>query len=84
MSPVQPALIDCPTRDALTVVHLLQRDARGRHDVFHPGSVPNSRVRIGVKRLDEDAPTPVCQPGTNERSRIFKAQQSSLDADAPG
>jgi hypothetical protein len=40
------------------VVDLLQRDARGQHSVFHLGSVLNSSVRIGVKRLDQDATTP--------------------------
>jgi hypothetical protein len=84
MSSVQAASIDCPTRHAVTVVHLRQRDARGEHDVFHPGSVLHGRVRVDVKRLDQDASTPACQAGTHERSRIFNAQQSSLDTDASG
>ena len=84
MSSIQSTLIDCPTRYAITVVNLLQRDARGHHDVFHLGSVLNSRVRIGVKRLDKDAATPARQAGTHERSRIFNAQQSSLDTNASG
>ena len=84
MSSIQSTPIDCPTRDAVSVVDRLQRDARGHHDVFHPGSVQNRRVRIGVERLDKDVPTPACQGGTHERSRILKAQQSSLDTDAPG
>jgi hypothetical protein len=76
--------IDCPTRYAVTVVNLLQRDARGHHNVFHLGSVLNSSVRIGVKRLDKHAATPACQSGKHESSRIINAQQSSLDTDAPG
>jgi len=76
--------IDCPTRYAVPVVNLLQRDARGRHDVFHLGSVPHSSVGSGVKRLDKDAATPARQSGTHESSRIFNAQQSSLDTDASG
>ena len=84
MSSLEPTSIDCPTRYAITVVNLLQRDARGRNDVFHLGRVLNSRVRIGVKRLDKDAATPACQSGAYERSRIIAAQQSRLDPDASG
>jgi hypothetical protein len=84
MSSIQSTLIDCPPRYAVTVVNLRQRDARGRHNALHPGGVLNSRVRIGVKRLDEDASTPACQAGTHESSRIFNAQQTSLDTDASG
>jgi hypothetical protein len=84
MSSIQPTLIDCPTGYAVTVVNLRQRDARGHHNVFHPGSVPNSRVRIGVKRLDKDPSTPTCQAGTHESSRILNAQQTSLYTDASG
>lgn len=84
MSSIQSTLIDCPTRDAVTVMNLRQRDARGHHNVFHLGSVLNSRVRIGVKRLDKDTSTPTCQAGTHESSRIFNAQQSGLDTDASG
>jgi|SRR5215469_8043093 hypothetical protein len=84
MASIECASIDRPTRYAVTVVDLLQRDARGHHYVFHLGSVLNSIVRIGVKRLDEDAATPACQAGKHERSRIFNAQQSSLDTDASG
>ena len=76
--------IDCPTRYAITVVNLLERDARRHHNVFHLGSVQNSSVRIGVKRLDKDAATPACQSGKRVGSRIIPAQQSSLDTDAPG
>jgi hypothetical protein len=43
------------------VVNLLQRDARGHHNVFHLGSVLNGSLRIGVKRLDKDAAIPACQ-----------------------
>jgi hypothetical protein len=46
--------------------------------------VLNSRVRMGVKRLDKDASTPACQAGTHESSRIFNGQQSSLDTDPSG
>jgi hypothetical protein len=46
--------------------------------------VLNSGVRIGVKRLDEDTPTSACQAGTHEGSRIFNAQQPSLDTNASG
>ena len=82
MSSLESTSIDCPTRHAITVVNLLQRDTRGRHDVFHLAGVLNSRVRIGVKRLDKDAATSACQAGTHEGSRTFKVQQSSLDTDA--
>ena len=82
MSSLEPTSIDCPTCYPITVVNLLQRDTRGRHNVFHPGRVLNSRVRIGVKRLDKDAATSACQAGTHEGSRTFNAQQSSLDTDA--
>jgi hypothetical protein len=84
MSSVEPTPIDCPTRDAVTVVNLLQSDARGYHDVFHLRSVLNSSVGIGVKRLDEDAPTSACQAGMHERSRVFSAQQPGLDTYASG
>jgi hypothetical protein len=66
------------------MVNLRQRDAGRYHDAFHPGSVLNSRVRIGIKRLDKNASTPIRQAGTDESSRIFNAQQSSLDTDASG
>ena len=82
MSSLEPTSIDCPTCYPITVVNLLQRDALGRNDIFHPGRVLNSRVRIGVKRLDKDAATAACQAGTHEGSRTFNAQQSSLDTDA--
>jgi hypothetical protein len=52
MSSLQSTLIDCPTRHAVTVVNLRQRDARRHHKVFHPGSVLNRRMRIRVQRLD--------------------------------
>ena len=82
MSSLESTSIDCPTRYAITVVNLLQRDARGRNNDFHLAGVPNGRVRIGVKRLDKDAATSACQAGTHEGSRTFNAQQSSLDTDA--
>ena len=82
MPSLEPASIDRPTRYAIPVVNLLQRDARGRHDGFHPGGVPNGIVRIGVQRLDEDAPAAARQAGTHEGSRIFDAHQSSLETDA--
>jgi hypothetical protein len=74
MPSLESTSIHCPTRDIVTVVNLLQRDARGYDNLFHPGSVLNSSVGIGVKRLDKDAATPGCQAGTHERSRIFSAQ----------
>jgi hypothetical protein len=46
--------------------------------------VLNSGVRINIKRLDEHAAAPTCQPGKHESSRIISAQQSSLDTDASG
>jgi hypothetical protein len=82
MSSLEPTSIDCPTRYAITVVDLLQCDTRGRHNVFHLAGVLNSSVSIGVKRLDKYAATAVCQTGAHESSRIFNAQQSSLDTDA--
>jgi len=51
MPSIESTSIDCPTRYAETVVNLLQRDARGHHNAFHLGSVLNSSIRIGVKRL---------------------------------
>jgi hypothetical protein len=71
MPSIESTSIDCPTRYAATVVNLLQRDARGHHNVFHLGSVLNSSLRIGVKRLDEDAATSACQSGKHESSRII-------------
>ena len=50
--PIEAASIDCPTRWAIPVVNLLQRDARGHDNVFHLGSVVHSSVRIGVEWLD--------------------------------
>jgi hypothetical protein len=82
MSSLERASIDGPARDAITMVDLLQRDTRGCNNVFHPGGVLNSNVGIGVERLDKDAAATACQTGTHERSRIFNAQQSSLDSDA--
>jgi len=82
MSFIQSTSIDCPARYAVTMVNLLQRNARGHHNVFHLGCVLNCSARIGVKRLDKDAPAPACQAGTHESSCIFNAQQSSLDTDA--
>ena len=82
VSSLEPTSIDCPTCYAVPVVDLLQRDPGGRHNVFHLAGALNGRVRIGVERLDEDAATAACQAGTHERSRIFNAQQSSLDTDA--
>ena len=82
MPSIQCTSIHRPTRYVVTVVNLFQRDTRGHHDVFHPGRVLNRSVRIGVKRLDQDAPAAARQAGTHESSRIFNAQQSSLDTDA--
>jgi hypothetical protein len=84
MPSIESTPIDCPTRYAVTVVNLLKRDARRYHNVFHLGSVLNSSVRIGVKRLDKDAATSACQSGKHESSRILYAQQSSLDTYASG
>ena len=74
MPSVESTPIDCPTRDAVTVVNLLQSDARGYHDIFHLRGVLNSSGWIGIKRLDEDTATSPGQAGTHERSRIFAAQ----------
>ncbi len=76
--------IDRPTRDAVPVVDLLERDAGGHDDVFHLRRVLKSSVRTRVKRLDEHATAAVCQAGTYERSRIVNAQQSSLDTNTAG
>jgi len=84
MSSLQSTSIHCPTGDAVPVVNLLQPDARRHHDVLHRGSVLDSNVRIGVKRLDENTPTSASQTGTHERSRIFNAQQSSLNTNGSG
>lgn len=45
MASLQRTLIDGPTRDSITVVNLLERDARGRHDVLHRGSMLNGGAR---------------------------------------
>ena len=84
MSSIQSTLIDGPTGYAVTVVDLLEGDARGHHDVFHLGRLLNSRLRILIQRFDKDAPTSVRQARTHESSRVFSAQQSSLDANASG
>jgi hypothetical protein len=84
MPSLQSTSIDGPTREVVTVVNLRQRDARRHHNVFNPRRVLNSRVRIGVKRLDQDASTSACQAGTHESPRVVNAQQSSLDTDASG
>ncbi len=84
MSSIQGTLIDGPTRDSVTVVHLRERDARGHHDVLHHGRMLNSRVRILVKRLDQDAPTPARQARPHKRLRVFNGEYSSLDGNASG
>ena len=81
---VEGASIDCPAWEAIPVVNLLQRDARGHDNVFHLGRVTHRNVSIGIERLDEDAATPAGQSGTHERSRIVSAQQSRLDTNASG
>jgi hypothetical protein len=66
------------------VVNLLQCDARVYHNFFHPGSVLDGSVRIGVKRLDKETATPARQSGQHECARIVNGQQPSLDANASG
>jgi len=83
MPAIEGASIDCPARYAVTVVNLLQRDARGHNNFFHLGSVLDSSVKIGIKRLDKDAATLACQSGKYKGSRIIHTQQSSLDTDTP-
>jgi len=65
--------IDGPTRYAVTVVNLLERDARGHHNVLHLGGMLHSSVSILVQWLDQDAAAPAGQAGTHESSRIFNA-----------
>jgi len=84
MASIESTSIDRPTRDAVTVVNLLEGDACGHHNLFHCGSVMNSGGRIGVKRFDKNAATPARQSGNREGPRIMNAQQSSLDTDASG
>ena len=84
MASVEGASIDCPTREAIPMVNLLQRDARGHENVLHLGRVAHRNIRIGIERLDKDAATPASQSGTHERSRIVTAQQSRLDTNASG
>jgi hypothetical protein len=79
MSAIECTVIDCPTRYSVTMVNLLQRNARGHHNIFHPVSVLNSSLRIGVKRLDKHAATSVCQSRKHESSGIVNAQQSGFD-----
>jgi len=82
MASIERTSIDCPTRQAIPVVNLLQCYARGHDNVFHLGRVVHGDVRVGIERLDEDAATPTSQSGTHERSRIVTGQQSRLDTDA--
>jgi hypothetical protein len=84
MPAIECPAIDCPTRYSVTMVNLLQRNARGHHNIFHRGSMLNSSVRIGVKRLDKHAATSVCQSRKHESSGILSAQQSGLDTNASG
>ena len=84
MPSIEGASIDCPTRWTITVVNLLERDARRHDNVFHLGSVVYSNVGIGVERLDKNATTPVCQSGKNERPRLFTAKQSRLYSHTSG
>jgi hypothetical protein len=65
-------------------MNLLQSDARRHHNILHSGSVLNGSLGIGVKRLDKDAATPVCQSRTHKCARIFNRQQASLETDASG
>jgi hypothetical protein len=44
----------------------------------------NSNVGIDVERLNEDAATPIREPGAHKSSRILDTEQSSLDSDATG
>ena len=78
MAPLECALIDFPARHAVTVMNLLKLDARAHHDVLHSGGMLNGNIQILVKRLNQDATTPVCQSGTHESSRVLSGQQSSL------
>jgi hypothetical protein len=82
MSSIDGTPIDCPTRNAVTVVNLFQRDASRHHNVFHLGSMFNSSVSVGVERLNQHAATPIRQSGPYESSRIIGAQQSSLNTHA--
>ena len=82
MPSIERTPIDRPTRYAVPVVNLLQRDARGHHNVFHLGSVLNSNRGVGIERFYKDAATPACQSRKHESSRIFTRQQSSLDTNA--
>jgi hypothetical protein len=82
MASLECTLVDCPASHAITVVDLVDRDARRHHNVFHFASVLESYTRIVVKGLDQDAATPACQAGNDESVRIFRAQQSSLDPDS--
>ena len=84
MPPIESTSIHRPTRYAVTVVDLLQGNARGHHYLFHLSSVLNRSVRIGIQRFDKNAPAPACQSRKHESPRIINAQQSSLDADTPG
>lgn len=59
MPSIESASIDCPTRQAVTVVNLFQPDTGGHHDIFHLAGVLNSNIGVGVERLDEYAATPV-------------------------
>jgi len=82
MSSIESTPIDCPTGYVVTVVHLFQRDAGRDYDVFHRGDVLKGGVRIGIKRLEEDAATPGRQSGEHEGAGILHGEQSGLDRDA--
>jgi len=81
---IEPPSIDCPTRYAVSVVNLLQGDARGQHDIFHASRVLNSNLGIEVKRFDQDPAAPGYQSRTYKCARIITRQQSSFDIDTPG
>lgn len=82
MPSIKRTSIDRPARHSITVMNLLQRDARSHHNLFHHSSSLNCHAGIGVKRLNQNAATPALQSGPHESSCIPHAQQSSLNRDA--
>jgi hypothetical protein len=53
--------------DSISVVYLIKCDPCGHDNVFHPGSMLNRNVRIGVERLDK---TRWHRPAKPERTKV--------------
>ena len=67
--------MDGPARDSVSVVDLLQANARGHDDLLHRGRVLERLVGIEVQRLDEDTATTAGQSRRHERARVVTGEQ---------